>query len=163
MNLEEDLKIDPEALDVELMRQPLLEARYGKQAAQAEDRARRADEKVKVVRSGLIKQILEENDKKPSDTVIEAIYRTHPDHQQAKAEWLDAKEEADACQQAMWAAKGRGDKVEGLIKLFLAQYFIGPTVPRDLPAEWKNRVENRKQEALRGRVAERQPRREVRG
>jgi hypothetical protein len=155
----EDMRIDLDALDREWWRQPQLYARYARLSAGATARAKRAEDRVKQVRSELILRFLSEASSKPTDKILEAMYRTHPEHLAAKEEWLEATEEADAYQQALWALGHRKDALENATRLFLAQYFAGSSpLPHDL-SFMRERVTEDRGEAFREKLADRQARR----
>lgn len=145
-----DIAINPEELDLEWLRQPQLYAKYAARVANANANAKRADEKVKVVRSELIIEAQEKLQKATAQT-IEAYYRTHPRHIEAKQEWLEASYEAEMLQNSMWALNNRKDALENLVKLHMAQYFSGPSMPRDLGARWKE-VEQGRDAAFKGAI-----------
>lgn len=134
LNYEEDMQIDPEALDVESLRQAPLFYKYSRNEAKAKKDFDLAWENVKVIRSQLIKQAAD--DKSLSNAAkLEAFYRDHPEHVAAKQALIEAEYEynmASAATKAMYAKKGA---IESLIKLALADYFARPSEPRDIRKE----------------------------
>ena len=99
MNYHGDKKIDPTQLDCELLGQTELAIRYGNIWVSAESKRKRAEEHVKVTKARLTNLANANPDKclgegvKPTGPNIEAFYRTHPDHIEAKREWVEAEEE----------------------------------------------------------------------
>jgi len=141
INYEKDMEIDPNALDVEILNQTELGFAYCKQLATARYTLQLVEEKVKTVRSELIKKANETpaimgTGIKPTAPNIEAFYRTNSAYKLVKTEWIDAKYECDmaemAQQQICW---GRKKSLESLISLHGQQYFAGPEVPRNLSLE----------------------------
>lgn len=149
LNFERDLKIDPDRLDHEFLNQPRLYLQYAEALAEANERLRRADQKVKVVRSELIltavrdPEVLEVRGSKsvsPTAGNIEAYYRTHPDHIEAKEEWLAASKEVEMLQSAVSAFSQRKMSLEQLARLTVAGYCAMPNEPHD-PSDFKDRME----------------------
>jgi len=145
LNYENDLKIDADALDVEWVRQPEIARRYIKHAAWSRRRERKAEEQMKIIRSELVRKANDDpkgctGKDKPTTLDIEAFYRTHPDHILAKQNWIDAAYEADyadmARQEISW---GRKAALENLVVLHGANYFAGPSAPRNLSKEWEQK------------------------
>jgi hypothetical protein len=145
MDYQTDIQIDETALDVEWLEQASLAMRYGRHYALCRKRLTEADEKVKVVRAELIKRANSNPTKyckkdKPNAADIEAYYRMHPDHIEAKEEWVQAQYELDIAEIAKNEISfTRKVALENLVKLYLGGYFAGPKVPRDLLKEAKSR------------------------
>ena len=153
MNYEEDIRIDETALDIEWFEQAALAIRYGKHYAFCRKKFTEADEKVKVVRAGLIKRANSDPVKfckkdKPNAADIEAYYRKHPDHLAAKEEWIKAQYELDMAEIAKNEISfTRKVALENLVKLYLGGYFAGPKVPRNLFEELRNKKKHKITEA----------------
>lgn len=141
LDYERDMRIDESALDVEWLEQASLALKYGRHWAECNRAVLRADEKIKVVRSLLIKEANENPEKccgkeKPTVGDIEAYYRNHPRHKQAKEDFLDAQYELDMATVAKNEISfTRKSALEQLVTLHGQQYFAGPSVPRDLTWE----------------------------
>lgn len=144
MNYSEDLRIDPDQLDVEWIEQPLLFHKYSALSAEANQFVRKCEERIKVVRSQLI---LDANQKgetvlgpkiKPIASNIEAYYRTHADHVAAKTALHEAQSEAEMLTNAVYAFHQRKVALENLTRLQGQNYFAGPTTPRNLSQEYKD-------------------------
>lgn len=158
-----DMEINPDELDMEWLKQPALAVRYAKHAAQMRKLATISEEKVKVTRSELISEANEDSEgllgkAKPNAADIEAYYRNHKDHKQAKQEWVEAEHEASladmAYREVSWTRRAA---LENLVRLHAAQYFAGPSVPRDLSKEWES---NKRQSSSDSKVASAMRRRE---
>ena len=142
MDYEKDIEIDHNALDVEWLGQPNLLMRYSRMASDAQRRADLAAEKVKVVKSKLIKAVSENPEEylgkvKPTVQAIEAFYHSHEDYIAAKEEHIEAVYELNLLQAAVSAIHQRRTALENLVKLMSMEYFIGPRTPRDIDAEMR--------------------------
>jgi len=154
MNYEDDIQIDETALDVEWLEQASLAMKYGRHYAECRRTFTEAEEKVKVIRAELIKRANSDpvrfcKKEKPNGADIEAYYRKHSKHIAAKEEWLAAMYELNMAEIAKNEISfTRKVALENLVKLYIAQYFAGPSMPRDLVWEVKE-----KQKRLDGRIA----------
>lgn len=146
LNYEEDLRIDPTALDVEWLGQANLFMRYAEESAHAERVLGQAHEKVKTTRSELILEIQHrgtvmingEEVKVKNADMVEAAYRTDARHIEAKQEMAIAEYNVNQLRSAVSAFRMRKDALENLVRLHGQQYFAGPREPRDLPTEYGN-------------------------
>lgn len=147
-----DMYIDETALDVEWTEQAELAAKWGALWSEAKDELMRAEENVKVIRSELILKINKYPEHylgegvKPTDPKVEAAYRIHPKHKRAKEKWMRALKKV----QDLEIAKNeisftRKAALENLVQLHGQSYFAGPSVPRDLYKERRNREKTRKE------------------
>lgn len=149
-NYKEDVKIDDQALDFELLEQAELAVRYGVEWTRLKKKVAILDENLKVVRSELIRKAWDNPTKhlnQPKGTVqtVEAYYRTHKKHKAAKQALFEAEEELDLAGIAKNEISfTRKTALENMVKLYAADYFAGPNVPRDLKVERKKREETRK-------------------
>lgn len=147
-----DMYIDETALDVEWTEQAELAVKWGILWSEAKEELIRAEENVKVVRSELILNINKYparylgEDVKPTDPKVEAACRAHPKHKRAKEKWMRALKKA----QDLEIAKNeisftRKAALENLVQLHGQSYFAGPSVPRDLYKERRDREKSRKE------------------
>ena len=138
MDYESDIRIDDTALDVEWLEQASLALRYGRHWAIRKRELTRAEEKIKVIRAELIAEANADPIKcckkdKPNAADIEAYYRNHKRHKEAKEEWVKAQYELDMAEVAKNEFSfTRKAALENLVRLHGQQYFAGPSVPRDL-------------------------------
>lgn len=139
MNYEEDIKIDPEALDVEWLHQAELMIKYTRHAAKARMEVDQSKQALDIIRAGLDKDIRELPDQygivKVTDKVVEATIITLMEYQEAFQEYLDAKYEADMASGAVQSFQQRKDALQELVRLHGQSYFAGPSIPRDLAWE----------------------------
>jgi len=152
INYEQDMDIDETALDVEWLNQASLAMKYGKLWAKSREILTRAEENIKVTRAQLIQDVYHDPDlclgkgNKPTAINIEAYYRTHEDHIEAKEEWVQAQYEFNMAEVAKWEISNtRRLALENLVRLHGQQYFAGPSVPHDL-ADIRELKEKKQQE-----------------
>lgn len=131
-NYEEDLKIDPNYLDVEFLTHSEVFMRYAKLSSVAKRDASFAEEKLKTIRSQIIKRCKESGDKH-TETTLEATYRLDPEYIEAKDELINANYTADLMSNAVFAFQSRKTALENLVRLYATSYNSGPEEPRDLP------------------------------
>ena len=149
---ETDIAVNPDDLDVEWLRQSSLFQKYGKASADAEKRVKMAIQNIKVVRSELIKEASTILDK-PTDSNKEAYYRTHPRHQDAKQELIDAEYERDLLVSAKSAIYMKKSALENLVKLAVLGWFSAPVAPRTFE-ELSKKMEEYESNAVNKKVRE---------
>ena len=134
LNYEKDLEIDLDDLHTAWVKQDILMMRYGREAAKAKEAMQLAHEKVKLVRSDLIKKKKAAN---PSATgqQIEAYYRLHKRHRKAKKTLINAEYENDLLQAAVTALHHKKSALENLVKLHGQQYFSKPEIKNTITEE----------------------------
>jgi hypothetical protein len=149
IDYERDVEPDIEALDVEWARHSDVVRRYSKHAAYMSALAKKAEERVKTLRSEFINDANEDPEgtigkAKPNAQDIEAYYRTRPKYKDAKEAAIEAEYEAEYAQAvAREMAWGRKASLEGLVRLAEMGWFAGPKVPRSL-AKLKEKAEERR-------------------
>ncbi len=134
MNYEQDLAIDIHDLAREWLYQPLLFMKYSEELAKARKRLAFQEEKIKVIRSELIKEASNKSEGGKSADLREAYYRTHPKHKEAKEKEIELAYEVNILESAVFAFNQRKVALENDVKLLIAQYFAGPKEPQTLPA-----------------------------
>lgn len=156
LNYKNDVRINESALDLEWLDQAELAVKYGKEWAVQRKKVFLLEEKIKVVRSKLIKKAYEDPQEylgQPKATMqtVEAYYRDHKKHKKLKQEVIEAQEELDLIEVAKnEIAFTRKSALENMVKLYASDYFAGPNVPRDL-SKLRNREED-KQDAVNKQV-----------
>ena len=129
---DDDLRIDIDQLDVEWLRQPRLYMKYAEMAEQADLEVKKAKEKMELEYAKSFRKILDEFDKKPSDSMIDAlILSDYPEYGEAKSAYAEAIYRANVLAAVVKAMDQRKSAIEGLVKLWAGQYFSGPREPRD--------------------------------
>lgn len=148
MHYEKDMRIDEESLELEWLDQANLAFKYGSHWAECKRQLALAEENIKLVRSELINEVNENPDSclgagiKPTAPVVEAYYRNHERHIRAKQTWIDLQFETDIAEVAKWEISNtRKAALENLVRLHGQQYFAGPSVPRDITWERKQKGE----------------------
>jgi len=150
LNYEKDIRISEGDLDLEWLSQAELAMKYGRIWAAARKKLTLAEENIKVIRAELIAEANEDPKKcckkeKPNAADIEAYYRTHPDHKQAKEEWVQAQYECNMAEVAKNEFSfTRKAALENLVQLHGQNYFAGPKVPRNLSKERDEKEERQK-------------------
>jgi len=153
MNYERDMHIDDSALDVEWLEQAQLATKWGMYYNECKEEFTRAEENVKVVRAELVALANEDPEKylgegiKATGANVEAFYRNHKDHKEAKERWIKAMRvmgDAEVIKNEI--SFTRKAALENLVVLHGQQYFAGPRVPRNLHDE------REKRKGIQGRV-----------
>ncbi len=151
LNYSKDMSIDENALDLEWLNQPELEAKYIKKCSELRKERDWAWEEVKTVRSELIRDANEDPDgtchkAKPNANDIEAYYRTHQDYKDAKEELIEAEDALKVLEDMKDSIHfTRTKALENLVRLHSEEYFAGPRVPRNLLEEKKSWSKKKKE------------------
>ena len=162
MNYENDIKIDENSLDVEWLQQPKLMLLYSQHSVKMEHRLDYAKNKLDIVKAQLDKEIRmtpsEFDITKVTETVVQNTILTQPRYQDALAEYLEEQYEYNMSKVAIRAFDQKKSALENLVKLYGAQYFAGPSAPRDISKEWeaheKEKRSNRKVKIKRTKIHE---------
>lgn len=136
---EQELTIDTEALDVEWLEQPKLFMKYSRKKARALLDAKKAQERLKTVRSELVMDAHSGamgKDVKVTKDSVDAWVRSQSEYVEAKEEQIQMEFEADIYDAAVFAFHQRKAALENLVTLHGQQYFAGPHVPRNLSEEY---------------------------
>lgn len=146
MDYEKDMYIDESALDVEWLGQPTLMMRYSRALAKAEKEVSRLKEKIKVTAAVLDKDIRSNPgqykiDVKLTEAVVNNAIIIQDEYQELQEELIDAQYEVNMLKGAVESIKERKDALQDLVRLHGQQYFAGPSVPRDISFEAKQRFE----------------------
>jgi len=149
LDYEKDIRIDPDALDIEWLQQASLALQYAKYLEEIRAEVKKMRERKKTKRSELI---LEANASpevccgkaKPNAADIEAYYRTHDDYKTIAEKLISQEEELAYAELAFneiaWTRK---KALENLVTLHGQQYFAGPKVPRNISKEWEAKQKQR--------------------
>lgn len=149
MDYENDVNIDINSLDKEWLDLPFLLAEYGERCANAKRKMLKAEEKVKTIRSEIILDVARNPDVlgpnvKPTAPNIEAYYRDHPDHQDAKDELINSTHNHEVIQSAVFALQAKKQALENLVKLHGMDYFSEPHIKNDEITEEARSIRKRK-------------------
>ena len=157
LNYEEDTKVDKENLHKEWARHSSLVHDYGKHYNNVLKICEKRHEKVKTVRSELIRDANKDPMKcclkaKPTAGDIEAYYRTHKNYKEAKEKWLEAQHELNMVEIAknsiVYTKTKSLDELGDLWKkeyytiVGLPKSFEGPVNKQGMGIKRKNKKEN---------------------
>ncbi len=127
-NFEEEIFINLDDLHEEWRTHAGIRKKYADEVVYLEKVKQKAHEKVKVIRSRLIREAKEA--KLSSADLREAFYREHEDHSNAKEEQIDAEYELGMAWNALNAFDNRKDALENEVKLWTRNYFATPREER---------------------------------
>ena len=143
MKYEEDITIDPDALDTEWLQQPRLMLKYCKISAQQEMEYELAKENLDLIKADLDKDIRSDPEKfgitKLTETAVSNTIISHALYKEASKAVIQRKYEWGVSKGAVKSLDHKKDALENLVSLFGKQYFAGPKIPRDLSHEWENK------------------------
>lgn len=151
--VEEDLRIDEDALDVEWLRQPTLYAKWNRRHADAEAKVGQRKQKLDMVRAELARTIRTNPGRykitdRITENVVEQTTILDEGYQTAMKRYLNAQKEVGYVLAIVRSLAHRKDALENLVRLMGQEYFSGPIAPRDLSKEMttrrKTEVANRK-------------------
>lgn len=146
-DFKDDVFIDPNALDVEWLRQPTLMLKYAQEEAEAAKREDVERERLDAVKAELDKEIRSNPDKfdisKTTESAILSAILLHPSYKEVSEKYIQAKYESKMAKAATRAIEMKKDALENLVKLYGQQYFAGPKAPRDIDKEWERKVRER--------------------
>lgn len=154
MDYENDMYIDEEALDIEWLEQAALALKYGRYWAKCQQELIRCEEHIKLVRAELIKKAHTDAEKifdlpdgkTPTGPMVEAYYRNHKRHKEAKEDWMEAQFEANVAEVAKFEiSRTRKAALENLVRLHGQNYFAGPAMPRNLMEEREQRAKKQRE------------------
>lgn len=136
-----DRKLDPDALDVECVKQADTFFEWAKKAVHARAKVDDLKLKMDLVLSECQLKIRRNPKKydldKVTDPAIKAAAESHPKYQQAIREHHEAKVDSAILDKAVQALEMKKKALDNLIILHGQAYFAGPTTPRNLSEIWK--------------------------
>lgn len=151
MDFTNDVAIDQSGLDVELLRQPTLILQYSKYAADMKMVMQLAKENIDLVKGELDKKIRSNPERYEIEKLTEAVVlntiNAHPKYRQAVQDHIDASYEHEIARGALSALEHKKEALSELVRLFGQNYFAGPSLPRDLSAEWLKTQSRQKADA----------------
>jgi hypothetical protein len=134
IDFQSDLAINEHQLESEWLRQPQLMAKYTQLCADAELAAKKAHERVKMIRSELILEAANNPEgtvgsAKPTAAQVEAWFRTRPDYLRAKRDLHEAEHHFEVMKGGVGAMRHRRDTLDNLVRLYLNNYYASPRDP----------------------------------
>jgi len=151
LNYEQDVKIDPNALDVEWLEQAELMKKYAHHAADTKKDMDEAKERMEAGKARIEMDVRTSpqlyNLEKVTEGAIQSTILLQKDYQELVTEYNKAKYEYDVSVAVVRAIDQRKTALENLVKLLTASYFAGPKAPRDLYQEHLEQQERKKENA----------------
>jgi CRISPR/Cas system-associated protein Cas5 (RAMP superfamily) len=151
MNYEQDIRIDPDALDIEWLEQAPLMIKYSRYEIEMLKEFDTKKEALEVIKAGLDLDMRNDPtafglDKLPkiTEAVITNTILEQREYKKANQEYLNAKYEYEMAKKAVKAFEQRKDTLENLVRLHGQQYFAGPSIPRDLSKEWERKEKQKR-------------------
>lgn len=152
LNFENDIKINPMALDIECSMLPNLIYQYSQACADAEKRMDAAKDYLEMIKAETDhvirsnpKKYFPELEKSPTEAMVQSAVLQNKKVKEAQQKFLDAKHEYRTYRGASDSLNKKGEQLGNLIMLLRMDYYSGPKVPRDLEVEYYKRVsENKK-------------------
>jgi len=161
LNYERDVSIDPDALDVEWLRQPMNYMMYAQEAARLDAIMKNAKEAMEVLYAQLDRDTRRSSEKKLTEAQVEAAILTDSRYQEVKAVFGDAVYNYNISIAAVKAMDHKRTALENLVKLYQGSYFAGPREPRNLNDEYnKKGFQQMGEERTRDEIRSRMHRRE---
>lgn len=140
LNYEQDTRIDPDALDVEWLRQADLMFKYAKHAADCKKEVDDAKERLDVEKARIELNIRTDPESfglpKVTEAGIQSAVLLTKEYKAAVQAYNEAKYEYEISVAAVRAMDQRKTALENLVKLLGVSYFAGPKAPRDLQNEY---------------------------
>lgn len=144
-NYESDISINPESLDVEWTRQAQTFFKYAELTAKARDVMDRAKERLDVLMADLGLKIRSNPAahrlEKVTEGAIQSTIMLKSEYTEATKKLADLRYEYEVLSAAVRALDQKKSALENLVRLQGQNYFAGPSVPRDVGAEWVKSVE----------------------
>jgi hypothetical protein len=145
MSYEKDMYIDENILDVELLEQPSLMAKYSRMLAEAQRDRDLAKERLDLIKAEIDLDIRDnpQNYKlaKTTEAAITNCILMEEDYQNAQKEWNEANFQVNVLHGVIKAIENRKSALENLVKLFLSNYFAGPALPHDISDVRKEHID----------------------
>lgn len=149
LNYEDDVRIDPDALDVEWLRQAELMLIYTRHSADTKKEMDNAKEKLEVGRARIEMDIRKNPAtyglEKITEGAIQSTINLQKEHQALVKEYTEARYENEVAIAAVRAIDQKKSALENLVRLLGASYFAGPQAPRDLSKEVLQEKERKQQ------------------
>ena len=147
INYEKDIRIDPDSLDVEWLRQAELVKKYGVHQANTRKEMDEMKETLEAVKAKLDMRIRSEPEAfglpKVTEGAIQSTIILQEEYKEAMAEYSEAKYENDVALSVVEAFRHKKSALENLVQLLQSSYFAGPKSPRDLSYEALQKTERK--------------------
>jgi len=144
-NYDQDISIDPDALDIEWTKQAQTFFKYAELTARAHVVMDRKKEKIDVLEATMGLKIRTNPAsyglEKITEGAVQSTILIDQNHIDAVAELADLKYEYEVLIAAVRALDQKKSALENLVRLQGQNYFAGPSVPREIGKEWAKDVE----------------------
>jgi hypothetical protein len=151
IDYEQDTLIDPDALDVEWLKQAQLMGKYVAYSASAKKDMDDSKEKLDMGKAYIEMDIRKNPAKyeleKITEGAIQSTILLQEEYQKLNAEYNETKYEYEISVAAVRAIDQKKTALENLVKLLGVSYFAGPKAPRDLSREWIQESERKAKNA----------------
>lgn len=151
IDYEEDVRIDPDALDVEWIHQADLMRKYSRHAANMKYYLDSAKERLDITKAYVEMRIRDNPGNyglsKVTESAIQSALILTTEYQEASKEYNEARYEYETAMAAVRAIDQRKTALENLVKLLSLSYFAGPIAPRNLQQENIKRAERKQHNA----------------
>ena len=146
MSYESDIRIDPDALDVENLDQPLLVFKYNAALSEAKDEMDSAKENLDITRAEVGLEVRDNpeefNLEKSTEGAIKAAVEMDERVQKARDRVAKARHDVGVLSAVTTALEHRKRSLDNLVRLHAQEYFSGPTGgPRSLKNEYEKKEE----------------------
>ncbi len=149
LNYEEDVRIDPDALDIEWLRQAELMLLYTRHSANTKKELDDAKERLEVGKARIEMDIRKNPSayglEKITEGAIQSTIILQKELLDLSQKFAEARYENDVAIAAVRAIDQKKSALENLVRLLGASYFAGPQVPRDLSKEALEERERKQQ------------------
>lgn len=139
MDYERDVSIDPDALDVEWIRQPMNYMNYAVYAASLDHAAKRAKENLEVLYAQLDREVRESAETKMTEAQVAAAIKVDARYQDAQEAHNQAVYEYNVSIAVVKAMDHKRAALENLVRLYQGSYFAGPREPRNISDEYEKK------------------------
>jgi hypothetical protein len=138
-----DNHIDPSQLDVECTLSSEIFYKWAERAINTRRLLEEIEFEASITEASLQMKVRNSPEKYKLDRVtegsIDAVVKTHPSYVEIQKKLMAAREEAGIIDRMVRAIDKKDGMLKELISLHAAQYFAGPSVPRDLPSKVQER------------------------
>lgn len=147
LDYEKDIKIDPDALDVEWLKQAELMRRYTTHAANMKKEMDESKERFDMGKAKMEMEIRKYPEiyglTKVTEGAIQNTLLLQEEYQKLSGAFIEARYENDIATAAVRVIDQKKTALENLVRLLSASYFAGPQTPRDISDNWNREIEER--------------------
>lgn len=149
LDYENDVKIDPDALDIEWLNQAELMHKYTRHAANMKKEMDEAKERLEIGKAQIEMEVRSDPSAyglaKPTEAGIQSTILMQEKYHILSHLYNEAKFEYEISLAGVRAIDQKKTALENLVKLLAASYFAGPKSPRDLRQEHLESLDRKRQ------------------